>query len=84
VETDNIGQQKNVFPGEIKGDLCRFDSAESRCGNQHPLASTTFKGERFKVKNYILVKKGVIFLKLLYTVQNVKTVSVYNILPKNK
>ena len=59
---------------KIKGDLSRYDTAESKYGNQNALLPTTFKGERFKVKNYVLsLKKKVnIVLKLLYTVQNMK------------
>ena len=55
-ETDNTGQEKNFFlllPGKIKGDLYRFDIAESKYDNQNLLPPTTFKGERFKVKNYV-------------------------------
>jgi hypothetical protein len=45
-------------PWENKGDLYRFDIAESRYGNQHAVSPTTLKGQRFKVKNYIFSKKG--------------------------
>jgi hypothetical protein len=42
-------------------------------------------GEKgLKLKNVSLVKRVNIFLKLLYTVQNIKIVPVYNIPPKNK
>ena len=79
--------QKECFllPGKIKGDLYRFHVAESKYGNQNALSSTTFKGERFNVKNYVFnLKKINIFLKLLYAVQNLKFVSMYIILHKNK
>lgn len=58
-ETDNTGQQKKKLPGRIKDDLYRFDITEFKYGNQNALSPTTFKGERFKVKNYVLsLKKG--------------------------
>jgi len=46
--------QKRSFllPGKIKGDLYRFDVAESKCSNENALSSTMFKGGRFNVKNY--------------------------------
>jgi len=36
--------------GIIKGEIYRFDIAESKYDNQNPLSPITFKGERFKVK----------------------------------
>jgi hypothetical protein len=78
-----VGKNKRP-PGKIKGDIYRFDVAESKYGNQNDLSPTTFKGERFKFKTMLFNKQVNKFLKLLYTVQNVKIVPEYNILPKNK
>jgi hypothetical protein len=78
---NNTGRpKKDLFPGKIKGDLYRFNVAESKYGNQKALPPTAVK-----FKNYVFNKKRLIyFFKLLYTVQNVKIVSMYNILHKNK
>jgi hypothetical protein len=46
---------------------------------------STFRGERFTVNNYVFNFKEInMLLKLLDTVQNVKLLSMYNILAKNK
>jgi hypothetical protein len=42
---------------KVKGDLCRLDVAESKCGSWNTVSPTTLKGERFEVNNFIFNKK---------------------------
>ena len=50
-----------LFSGKIKGYLCRFDVAEFKYGSQNALTPNTVKGERFKAKNYLFLKKTYFF-----------------------
>jgi len=52
------GRKKKFFllPGKIKCMLYKCYVTESKYGNQNILSPTTFKGETFKIKNYILIK----------------------------
>jgi hypothetical protein len=48
-----LAKKKIPIPAKMKGDLYRFDVAESRYGNQNVLSPTTLKEERFKVSKYV-------------------------------
>jgi hypothetical protein len=54
---DNIGRKKFLLPGKIKGDLHKFDVAESKYGHQNAASPATFNGEWFKNKNCVLIKR---------------------------
>jgi hypothetical protein len=45
-----------LLPEKIKCKLYKFDVAEFKYGNQNILSPITFKGEKFKLKNYVLIK----------------------------
>lgn len=77
--------QKECFflPGKIKGDLYRLlnpnMATKMLCHPPH------LREKGLMLKTMFLIKKRLMyFLKLLYAVQNLKIVSMYIILPKNK
>jgi hypothetical protein len=70
-----------LLPWKIKCDLRRFDVTESKYGNQNAVLPITFKGETFKVKNYVSNIKDLhiyIFIYLNYS----SLLPMYNSLPK--
>jgi hypothetical protein len=50
-----------LLPGKIKGDLHKFDVAESKYGHKNSASPATFKGGWFKDKNCVLIKRLVYF-----------------------
>jgi hypothetical protein len=49
--------KKFLLPGKIKGDLHKFDVAESKYGHQNAASPATFNGGWFKDKNCVFNKK---------------------------
>ena len=66
LRTSNTGRQ-NFFLlyVKIKGDLYRFDVAESKYGSHNALTPTTVKGERHKAKKIPFFKKKIYFFKFV-------------------